>query len=141
MNFDKSKFLIAPFSIRVEKPWGYEIIYTGPEAPAVGKILHINAGKRLSLQYHDQKIETLCLYKGEAIIILANLNDELQEVKMEKLKGYSTSPGQRHRVVAVTDCEILESSMPEIGNTYRIEDDTNRSTETEAERKKNRGWK
>ncbi|MFA7253210.1 MAG: hypothetical protein WC107_01505 [Patescibacteria group bacterium] len=60
-NFNPKHYYTTPFQTRVEKPWGFEIVYTPPEAPAVGKILHVNAGKRLSLQYHDEKIETLCL--------------------------------------------------------------------------------
>jgi hypothetical protein len=125
----------------VIKPWGQEIILTPPDLPYTGKIITIHQGKRWSLQYHDQKIETLCLFQGSAKIILANEQDELTEITMEPLKGYQTTPGQRHRVVGVTDCDILESSMPEVGNTFRVEDDSHRGTETEKTRKmKNRGW-
>ena len=49
-NFDPKNFSLIPFQKRVEKPWGYEIIYPQEDAPATGKILHVNAGKRLSLQ-------------------------------------------------------------------------------------------
>ncbi|MGE3578041.1 MAG: cupin, partial [Vicinamibacterales bacterium] len=42
---------------RVEKPWGYEIHWAHTER-YVGKILHINAGEALSLQYHLKKDET-----------------------------------------------------------------------------------
>lgn len=140
-GFDSSKFNTIPYVKRVEKPWGYEIIYTTDTAPATGKLLHVNAGKRLSLQYHDEKIETLCLIKGEGIITLSNEKDEIIEVKMELFKGYCVVPGQVHRVTAITDMEFLEASTPEKGNTFRLEDDNNRETETEELRKKeNRGW-
>lgn len=141
-GFDSTKFSLVPFQKRVEKPWGYEIIYTPDTAPATGKILHVTAGKRLSLQYHDVKQETLCLIRGEALITLSNNKDEQVEVKMELNKGYLVVPGQVHRVTAITDIDFIEASTPELGNTFRLEDDSNRPTETEELRKsENRGWK
>lgn len=131
INFDKTKYSIEPFAQKVEKPWGYEIIYTPKEAPAAGKILHVNAGKRLSLQYHDEKIEALCLVEGDARLVIMDKTGETQEIKMEKNKGYFIRPGQVHRVIAVSDITFIESSTPETGNTYRLEDDNNRPTETE----------
>lgn len=140
-DFDKSKFNIAPFQVRVEKPWGHEIIYTPADAPACGKILSVKAGKRLSLQYHDEKIETLCLIKGKGIITLSGPDGEKKEIPMELEEGYFVVPGQIHRVEAVTDMVFIESSTPETGNTYRLEDDSKRETETEEMRNKTRGWK
>src|SRR3989344_2288350 len=141
-GFDPKKFSLVPFVKRVEKPWGYEIIYTPDDAPATGKILHVTAGKRLSLQYHDVKRETLCLISGEALITLSNEKDEPVEVPMELNKCYHVVPGQVHRVMAVTDIDFIEASTPELGNTFRLQDDSNRATETEEIRKQeNRGWK
>lgn len=140
-GFDPKTFSTVPFQKRVEKPWGYEIIYTPDDAPATGKILHVNAGKRLSLQYHDVKRETLCLISGKGIITLSNEKDETIEVPMELYKGYHVTPGQVHRVTAITDMEFIEASTPELGNTFRLQDDSNRPTETEDLRKQdNRGW-
>ena len=48
---------------RVEKPWGHEIIWAETE-DYVGKVLHINAGHRLSKQYHEVKEETVYVIKG-----------------------------------------------------------------------------
>lgn len=134
-QFQTSKFNIDPFQKKVEKPWGYEIIYTPLDAPAVGKIIHVNAGQRLSLQYHDEKIETLCLTEGKALITLGDPKGETVEVNMEINKGYFMQPGQIHRVTAVSDITFIESSTPETGNTFRLQDDSNRSTETEEMRK------
>lgn len=140
-GFNPKTFSITPFQKRVEKPWGYEIIWTPDDAPATGKLLHIQAGKRLSLQYHDIKRETLYLASGKAVITLSNQNDTPIEISMEPNKGYCVLPGQVHRIRAVTDSDIFESSTPEMGNTVRIEDDAGRSTETEEMRKMvNRGW-
>jgi len=141
-KFDQSKFSTTPFQQRVNKPWGHEIIYTPAEAPAIGKILHVKAGKRLSLQYHDEKFETLCLISGEGKLVLSDSNAKQREVKMQKVKGYFIRPGQIHRIIAVSDIVVIEPSTAEKGNTYRLEDDYSRPTETEELRKeKNRGWK
>lgn len=140
-KFPKEKYSITPFQKRVDKPWGYEIIYTPDDAPAVGKILFVKAGKRLSLQYHDEKIESLCLIEGDGVMTISDSSGEKREVAMQKNKGFFVRPGQIHRVTAISDIIFIESSTPETGNTYRLEDDAKRSDETEVMRKtKNRGW-
>ena len=130
-----------PFAKKVEKPWGYELHFTPDNLPYMGKIHHIDSGKRLSLQIHDKKIESWYLKKGRAKIIWEDKNGKLIETEMEEGYGYSCQIGQKHRLVGITDCEIIEVSTPEIGNTIRLEDDYSRPTETEEMRKKpNRGW-
>lgn len=131
----KNKFSATPFQIKIEKPWGYELILTPPESPVTGKILHLNAGARFSYQYHDKKEETLTLVSGQALLILEDENGKLQEIKMEPKKGYFIRPFQKHRAKGITDCDILEASTKEEGNTVRLEDDYARGTETEEERK------
>jgi mannose-6-phosphate isomerase-like protein (cupin superfamily) len=138
---DKTKFNHEPYVKRVEKPWGYELIYTREELPYTGKVMHINAGKRQSLQVHDEKQETYLLLSGEGGVIVENNNGEMETVEFEVQKGYTTLVGQKHRLFAKTDCDILEFSTPETGTTYRLEDDFNRGNETEEMRKDpNRGW-
>lgn len=140
-KFDKSKFLNVPFAKRIEKPWGYELIFTPENCPYTGKIMHIKAGKRQSLQIHDQKQETYFLSSGKAGVIIENPQGQLESIEFEKGKGYTTQLGQKHRIFAITDCDVWEVSTPEIGTTYRLEDDYQRGDETEAVRKqKNRGW-
>ena len=119
------------YSTKINKPWGYEIIFTPPDSPVTGKILHLNQGAKFSYQYHDKKEETLCLLKGEAKIII-----EGQEFKMEPQKGYLIKPMVKHRCQGITDCDILEASTKEEGQTVRIEDDYQRGTETEESRQK-----
>ncbi len=140
-NFDRSKFTNQPFVKKVEKPWGYELIFTPPDLPYTGKIMHITAGKRLSLQVHDKKQESYWLANGRCNLIIENTKGELETIEMEKGKGYTMMPGQKHRHAAITDCDVFEASIPEIGTTYRLEDDYNRPDETEDVRNKpNRGW-
>ncbi len=142
MKTKKREASITPYQKKIEKPWGWEIIYTSDDNPFTGKILHLNAGARLSLQYHDEKEESLCLINGEAIITISDKDKKIHEVEMELHKGYFVSTGQIHRITAKTDADIIEASTPEKGNTVRLEDDLKRKTETEEMRQqKNRGWK
>lgn len=138
-HFDTSKFVIDPYVKRVEKPWGYEIHWVPEHMPYMGKILHINAGKRLSLQVHDVKQESYWLLSGECILHIENQQGELVPVKMQKGVSYTTIVGQKHRHEAVTDCDVMEVSMPESGTTWRLEDDFARPNETPEQRKKERG--
>jgi mannose-6-phosphate isomerase len=140
-KFDKSTFTTDPYVKRVEKPWGYELHWVPEDMPYMGKILHIDAGRRLSMQVHDKKQETYWLLDGECDLILENKKGKLETVHLQKGKGYTTQVGQRHRHHAITDCNIVEVSTPEIGTTMRLEDDYHRPDETEELRKDpNRGW-
>lgn len=138
-QFDKSTFTNQPYVKRVNKPWGYELHWVPEGMPYMGKLMHINAGHRLSLQVHDQKQESYWLASGECNLIIENTNGELETIKMENGVGYTMMIGQRHRHQAVTDCDVIEVSTPEIGTTYRLEDDYKRPHETEDQRKKERG--
>lgn len=111
-------------SQKVVKPWGEEIIFTESNLPYTGKIIRINAGSRLSLQYHDQKTETLTLISGTA-----NLTQNQSIQPMEINLGYTILPLIHHRIETITDCVIFEVSTPETGTTFRLEDDYNRSNE------------
>jgi mannose-6-phosphate isomerase-like protein (cupin superfamily) len=138
-KFDTAKFTTTPHIKRVEKPWGYELHWVPEGVPYMGKILHIDAGKRLSMQVHDEKQESYWLLDGECDLILENAQGELETVHLVKGQGYTTQVGQRHRHHAVTDCNIVEVSTPESGTTWRLEDDFARPNETPEQRKKERG--
>ncbi len=133
-SFDPGQFSIAPYVKRIEKPWGYELHWVPADRPYMGKIEHINAGQRMSLQIHDQKQESWFMMKGRAKVIWENNKGELVETELKEGQGYSTAVGQKHRLVGLTDCDIIEVSTPEIGTTWRLEDDYNRPDETEQQR-------
>ena len=138
---DKSSFKNEPYVKRIEKPWGWEIHWVPEGKPYMGKVLHINGGARISLQYHDKKEESWFLLSGRCKLITDNEKGELVEIEFEKGKGYSCGIGQKHRLMGITDCDVLEVSTPEIGTTYRLQDDYARPDETENVRKSpNRGW-
>jgi mannose-6-phosphate isomerase-like protein (cupin superfamily) len=124
----------TPFATRIAKPWGWEILWTRADAPYVGKVIHINAGCRLSLQVHDEKSESWLLLSGKAKVIWDSAEGQLEEVVLKRGLGYTCSSGQRHRLVGISDCEIIEVSTPEVGTTWRLEDDFGRAHETEEQR-------
>lgn len=139
---DKSLFNNDPYVKRIEKPWGYELHFTPDGFPYMTKILHVDEGKRLSLQVHDEKIETWILFSGELIMEKEDENGHLVQIEMRPGVAYTNLKGQKHRLIGGKGGgEVFESSTPEIGNTYRLEDDYKRLTETEEMRKlPNRGW-
>ncbi len=119
----------AAFSRTTPKPWGSEVLFSPPGAPYVGKILNISAGHRLSLQWHDEKDESITLISGDATLALEGEDGALQEIQMALLTGYRVLPGRIHRLIATTDSVLVEASTPETGSTFRVEDDYGRSDE------------
>src|SRR5207248_918468 len=112
---------------------GYEILLSPSDAPYASKLIHVRAGKRLSLQVHDMKVETQTLMAGSGSLVLEGADGQLHEIKMQPGVGYHVVVGQRHRLCAAADQDvtIFESSSPEIGVTLRLEDDYARPDETE----------
>jgi len=106
---------------RVEKPWGHELIWARSDR-YVGKILRINAGESLSLQYHERKDETIHVLRGKMNFFAAPEGEELRRIELEEGESFHVSPGTRHRMEAVTDCDLLEASTPELDDVVRLED-------------------
>ncbi len=105
----------------IDKPWGYELILAHTDR-YVGKILHVEPGQALSLQYHERKDETLYLYRGSFDLIVEE-DGEMVERTIEEGQAYHIAPFTRHRMVAGPDgCDIFEISTPELDDVVRIED-------------------
>lgn len=106
----------------VPKPWGYEIIWAHTDA-YVGKILHVNAGEALSVQYHVQKDETVHLLAGEMIYwVKLPGSPEIQDMKLKQGDSFRIAPRTVHYIQAVTDCDILEASTPHLTDVVRLKD-------------------
>ena len=133
-TFDPAQFANEPHVRRIEKPWGWELHWTPPGLPYVGKVLHINAGARLSLQLHDAKRESWLLAAGRAKVAWDDNQGRLIETELQPGVGYTCALGQRHRLIGITDCDVMEVSTPEVGTTWRLEDDYARPNETEQQR-------
>jgi mannose-6-phosphate isomerase len=108
---------------RVDKPWGYEIWWARTER-YVGKILHVNKGESLSLQYHNVKDETIMIQSGLLSFQTrpAGEEGELRQVEMKPGDVFHITPGTLHRMTALEDCDILEVSTPELDDVVRLED-------------------
>jgi mannose-6-phosphate isomerase-like protein (cupin superfamily) len=136
----RQQFSVEPHAQRVEKPWGYEILLTPTDVPYTAKLIHVRAGKRLSLQLHDTKVETQTLVAGHGTLVLEGDDGELHDIDMQPGVGYHVAVGQRHRLCAALDADatVFEASTPEAGTTLRLEDDYKRPDETEAVRRAER---
>ena len=107
---------------RVDKPWGHEIIWAHNDR-YVGKILHVKAGQALSVQYHNQKDETVYLLSGEMKYwVKLGDADELQDQRLRTGDAFRITPGTIHYIEAVTDCDVLEASTPELDDVVRLND-------------------
>jgi mannose-6-phosphate isomerase-like protein (cupin superfamily) len=112
---------------RVEKPWGYELIFAHTDR-YVGKLLHIEPGQALSLQFHHHKDETFFVSQGE-IELHVEENGEIVRRPLRPGESYHVTPGTRHRMVATASgCELFEVSTPELDDVVRLEDRYGRSS-------------
>ena len=111
----------GPFNVRVvEKPWGHETIWAHTEH-YVGKVLHIKAGHALSVQYHNQKDETIHLLRGEMIYRVKE-GETLRDRPLKAGESFRNTPGTVHQMEAVTDCDVLEASTPHLDDVVRLSD-------------------
>lgn len=106
----------------VPKPWGHETIWAHTDR-YVGKILHIKAGNALSVQYHHVKDETVYLLSGEMKYwVKLEGADELRDMVLREGEAFRITPGTIHYMEAVTDCDVLEASTPELDDVVRLQD-------------------
>lgn len=105
----------------VPKPWGWEKIWAHTDR-YVGKILHINAGHALSVQYHVRKDETVYLLSGELKYWVRDERGEMRDMRLKVGDAFRITPGTVHYMEAVTDCDILETSTPDLDDVVRLED-------------------
>ena len=105
---------------RVEKPWGYEIIWAKTDR-YLGKILHIEPGHVLSLQYHNRKDETIYVLEGEIILRLKQ-GETLIERPLRQGESFHIQPKMIHQFEAVVKTDLLEASTAEIDDVVRLSD-------------------
>lgn len=106
---------------KVQKPWGYELRWAITDR-YLGKILHINRGEALSLQYHDLKDEYQYVLQGAVDIEIGGPDGALSTRRMSAGDTLHITPGTRHRITAIEDADIVEVSTPEIDDVVRLED-------------------
>jgi len=109
-----------------KKPWGREVWFAQNDHYA-GKILEVKKGHRLSLQYHEKKIETQYVYKGQVKIVFGDSVNKLQEKVLHAGEKFEIIPPTIHRIEALEDSEIFEVSTPELDDIVKLQDDYGRS--------------
>ena len=105
---------------RVEKPWGYELIWARTDR-YVGKILHVRGGHILSLQYHNLKDETMHVLTGE-LRLRTGLGDAMVTRPFKAGETVHIPPKLVHQIEAIVDSDVLEASTPEVDDLVRLED-------------------
>ena len=116
MNWENNK------DNKVEKPWGYEIHWAHTDK-YVGKLLLIEAGHRLSKQYHVEKEETVFVLQGT----LLNYDKDDNVTKFYPGDTFHVKPNQVHRFGAGDmNVHLIEVSTPELNDVVRLEDDYDR---------------
>jgi mannose-6-phosphate isomerase-like protein (cupin superfamily) len=109
-------------SRRVEKPWGWELIWALTDRYC-GKLLFVRSGESLSLQYHEAKDESWYVQEGRAELELSSVGGTDQE-QLEIGPGdcFRFRPLTVHRVRALEDTLVIEVSTPELDDVVRLED-------------------
>jgi mannose-6-phosphate isomerase len=111
---------------RVDKPWGYELWFALTERYA-GKLLHVMAGQRLSVQYHEEKDESSYLLSGRVRLHQGPTIDELTAVELTAGAVWRNRPRQVHTIEALDDAVVVEVSTPELDDVVRLTDDYGRA--------------
>jgi mannose-6-phosphate isomerase-like protein (cupin superfamily) len=107
---------------RVEKPWGYELIWAHTGA-YVGKILFVRAGESLSLQFHREKDESWFVDSGRAELELGEAGQGVLNTEVIAAGScFHFVPGTVHRITALEDTRIFEVSTPQLDDVVRLED-------------------
>lgn len=107
---------------RVVKPWGYELHFALVDGRYCGKLLHVNEGHALSLQYHEFKEETICVQTGRLFFEVGTGTDDLESFELLPEESVHIRPGVHHRMTAIVDTVVLEASTTELDDVVRLED-------------------
>ena len=110
---------------RVDKPWGHELIWAHTDR-YVGKTLVIETGKRLSLQRHEVKDESILVVSGRLRLWIEGDDGEIRTEELGPGDARHVATGRIHRYEAIERCELQEVSTPELDDVVRIEDDFGR---------------
>lgn len=105
----------------VRKPWGYEIWWAVTEN-YVGKILHVDEGHELSLQYHEVKDETSYVLSGRLLLKQGETADTLSERIVGPGDSWRNAPGTIHTIKALEDADVVEVSTPHLEDVVRLRD-------------------
>ena len=106
---------------RVEKPWGYELIWASTDRYC-GKLLFVRAGESLSLQFHRRKDETIYVHSGRVQVEMGDPGKPIDTEVVGAGRAFRLPPGTVHRLHALADTILLEASTPDLDDVVRLED-------------------
>jgi mannose-6-phosphate isomerase len=106
---------------RVDKPWGYEIVFALTERYC-GKLLFVRKGEELSLQFHREKDEVVYVHEGRIELEIGAPGDQPDAEVVGPGRAFRLPPGTVHRWRALEDSVVLEASTPELDDVVRLED-------------------
>jgi quercetin dioxygenase-like cupin family protein len=86
----------------------------------------IETGKRLSLQRHEIKDESILVLSGRLRLYLEDEDGTLEAHDLEAGESRRIPTGRVHRFEALERCELIEVSTPELDDVIRLEDDFGR---------------
>ncbi len=115
----------SPETRRVEKPWGHEKIWALTDRYC-GKTLVIESGRRLSLQRHAVKDESILVLSGRLRLFLEDDDGEVRQEELGPGDHRRVASGRIHRYESIERCELVEVSTPELDDVERLEDDFGR---------------
>jgi mannose-6-phosphate isomerase len=106
---------------RVDKPWGYELVYAWTDRYC-GKVIFIKGGEELSLQFHREKDETIYVQSGRVEFQIGDPGKPVDREVVGPGRSFHLQPGTVHRLRALEDTVVLEVSTPELDDVVRLED-------------------
>ena len=115
----------TPIQIK-PKPWGHEIWFAHTKKYA-GKILVVKKGARLSLQYHEKKMETQYVLSGKVRLTYGLNEKNLHELILNPGDKYDIFPYTIHRIEGLKNSKIFEVSSPELDDVVKLADDYGRT--------------
>ena len=120
---------------KVQKPWGHELWVNGQHPCYALKEIYIRSGTKTSLQYHNFKQETNVIFRGVAKLHYKQnaekANDavtaqDTASVELEAVSSIDVVAGTLHRLEAVSDILLYETSTPHLDDVVRVSDDSQR---------------
>jgi mannose-6-phosphate isomerase len=118
---------------KVDKPWGHELWINGQHPCYALKEIYLKAGSKTSLQYHNFKQETNVLFEGRTNLHYKS-NDSVKNdnvasgdlaiVELVPISSIDVVPGVLHRLEALTDILLYETSTPHLDDVIRVTDDS-----------------
>lgn len=97
----------------MEKPWGHELWWAQTDVYA-GKLLHVQAGHRLSLQFHQEKDESSYVLSGRLRLTRGPNAESLREEEIGPGFAWRVEPGVVHTIEAIEDSVVVEVSTPQL---------------------------